>query len=290
MNIYAVWFKRVVWLGILANFTYAVFAFVVPEQLLTFFQLGSLDSTIWLFNYSVLLVLLSCFYIPAANDPFHYLVNSWLLVAARLIPATTFFIGVSTAFMPKGFLTLGIGDFSIGIIEGILLTLTLDHNQKSIIQKQMDKPITIATLKPSDLLNMSQAQIDELYKQASVGEIPNGDGKGIAIIAAGTILVKLLALISRLFFWQGKFFYPEQKFYFNRLPPFGIKAFKGEIYKQNGRFCEGEAIILDYSQTSFILKKVKEEMREIAPGFYLAQVFVGEKRVSNFTLEFSQSE
>lgn len=288
MNIYVVWFKRVVWFGILANFTYAVFAFVVPERLLTFFQLGSLDSTVWLFNYSVLLVLLSCFYIPAANDPFHYLLNSWLLVAARLIPATTFFIGVSTAFMPKGFLTLGIGDLSIGIIEGILLTLAL--GDKSTIQEPDDQQMTTATLKPSDLLKMSQAEIDDLYKQGSVGEIPDGDGKGIAIIAAGTILVKVLALLSKLFFWQGKIFYPEQKFFLNKLPPFGIRAFKGEIYKGNGRFCEGETIILDYSQTSFILKKVKEEMREIRPGFYLAQVYVGEKRVSNFTLEFSQSE
>ena len=150
--------------------------------------------------------------------------------------------------------------------------------------------MTITTLKPSDLLNMSQAEIDELYKQGSVGEIPDGDGKGIAIIAAGTILVKVLALISKLFFWQGKFFYREQKFFLNKIAPFGIRAFKGEIYKGDGRFCEGEAIILDYSQTSFIFKKVKEEMREIAPGLYLAQVYVGEKRVSNFTLEFPISE
>ncbi|MDJ0743682.1 MAG: hypothetical protein QNJ32_09990 [Xenococcaceae cyanobacterium MO_167.B27] len=288
MNTYAVWFKRVVWFGILANFTYAVCAFVIPYQLITFLQLGSPDSTVWLFNYSVLLVLLSCFYIPAANDPFHYLANSWLLVAARIIPATTFFISVFTAYMPTGFLTLGIGDLSIGIVEGILLTLALW--KKSTIQEQGDKQLTTATLKPSDLLKMSQAEIDELYKQGSVGEIPDGDGKGIAIIAAGTILVKVLALISKLFFWQGKFFYREEKFFLNKLPPFGIRAFKGEIYKGNGRFCEGEAIILDYSQTSFIFKKVKEEMREIAPGFYLAQVYLGEKRVSNFTLEFSTSE
>ena len=97
MNTYIVWFKRIVWLGILINFTYAIFAFVIPEQLITFFQLGESNSTVWLFNYSVLLVLLSCFYIPAAQDPDRYLVNCWLLIAARLIPATTFFIGVFIA-------------------------------------------------------------------------------------------------------------------------------------------------------------------------------------------------
>ena len=125
MNKYAVWFKRVVWFGILANFTYALLAFVIPYQLVTFLKLGEPNSTVWLFNYSVLLVLLSCFYIPAAQDPFHYLANSWLLVAARLIPATTFFIGVFTAYMPSGFLTLGTADLTIGILEGILLALAL---------------------------------------------------------------------------------------------------------------------------------------------------------------------
>ena len=284
MNKSAIWFKRVVWFGILANFTYAVCAFLIPDRLITFLQLGSPDSTVWLFNYSVLLVLLSCFYIPAANDPFHYLANSWLLVAARIIPATTFFIGVFTAYMPKGFLTLGIGDLTIGVTEGILLTLALVH--KSKMQKQGDKQVTTATSKPLNLLKMSQAEIDELYKKGSVGEIPDGDSKGIAIIAAGTILAKILALLSKLFFWQGKFFYKEQKFFLNKLPPFGIRAFKGEIYKGDGWFCEGEAIILDYSQTSFIFQKVREEMREITPGLYLAQVYLGKKRISNFTLEF----
>lgn len=283
MNKYAVWFKRVVWFGILANFTYAVCAFAIPDRLITFLQLGEPNSTVWLFNYSVLLVLLSCFYIPAAHDPYRYLVNSWLLVAARIIPATTFFIGVFTAYMPKGFITLGIGDLSIGIVEGILLTLAL---KKSAHQQQGDKQVPNGNPKPIDLLKMSQAEIDELYKQGSVGKIPDGDSKGIAIIAAGTILTKIIALLSKLFFWQGKFFYPEQKFFLNKLPPFGIRAFKGEIYKGNGWFCEGEAIILDYSQTSLIFRQVREEMREIAPGFYLAQVYLGKKRISNFTLEF----
>ena len=146
--------------------------------------------------------------------------------------------------------------------------------------------MTVTTPKPSDLLNMSQAEIDELYKQGSVGEIPDGESKGIAIIAAGTILVKILALLSKLFFWQGKFFYREEKYFLNIIPPFGFKAFKGEIYTENGWFCEGEAIILDYSKTSFIFQKVREEMRQIAPGFYLAQVYYGRKRISNFTLEF----
>ncbi|MCG8366420.1 MAG: hypothetical protein MJA27_24180 [Pseudanabaenales cyanobacterium] len=125
MNTYATWFGRVVGLGVLANFSFAVLAFLKPNDLLAFLQLGSVESTVWLFNYSVLLVMLSCFYIPAALDPFHYLVNAWLLIVARLIPATTFFVGVFVSYLAKGFLTLGIVDSTIGVVELILLILAL---------------------------------------------------------------------------------------------------------------------------------------------------------------------
>ncbi len=274
---YKIWFKRVVWLGIIINFAFALLLLFVPDKLLALLQLGSMTATVWSFNYSVLLILLSCFYIPAANDPYGYWVNAWLLVLARLIPATTFFIGVFVGYMPKGFVTLGIGDFTIGVVEGILLALTLSH------------PATTETatrLKPIHLLSMPQTEIDELYKQGSVGDIPNGDGQGIAIILPGTIFATILAFLSQLLVWAGKFFVKEEAFFLNNLPPFGIRAFKGKIYKDKGWFDDREAIILDYSQTSFIFQNVREEMREIAPNLYLAQVYLGKKRISNFTLEF----
>ena len=140
--------------------------------------------------------------------------------------------------------------------------------------------------KPKDLLKMSQAELDELFKQGWVDKIPKGEGKGTAIIAPGTIFAKVVALITRPLFWQGKVFYSEQSFYFNRATPFRIEIFKGEIYKGKSRSSEGECIILDYSKTSFLLKNIKEEMREIAPGFYLAFVYWRGRRLSSFTLEF----
>ena len=116
------WWKFVVWFGILGNWAFAVFAlFVNPLKLLAALDLGSVNTTIWLVNYSVLLALLSCFYIPAANDPFRYRVNAWLLIFCRLIPASTFFVGVFTGFMPAGFLKLAVGDGAVGILELFLL-------------------------------------------------------------------------------------------------------------------------------------------------------------------------
>jgi hypothetical protein len=113
--------RWIVWLGILANWTFAAWAFIDPAKLVETFGLGHLDGKVWLFNYSVLLVILSCFYIPAARDPLRYQTNAWLMIVARLVPAATFFAGVFVGFMPPGFLKLGAGDATFGAIIWILL-------------------------------------------------------------------------------------------------------------------------------------------------------------------------
>ena len=126
------WFATVVWIGILLNWTFAAWAFIDPHQLLATFDLGDVNSTIWMFNYSVLLAILSCFYIPAAKDPVRYRTNAWLLIVARLIPASTFFIGASIGFMPRGFVKLGVGDATIGIVALLLL--------RKLVQRGAEEP------------------------------------------------------------------------------------------------------------------------------------------------------
>jgi hypothetical protein len=108
-------FRVVVGVGILLNWSFAVWAFVNPTNLLETLALGAQTETLWLFNYSVLLAILSCFYIPAAKDPRRYRTNAWLMIVGRLVPATTFFVGVAVGFMPRGFLKLGVADATIGI-------------------------------------------------------------------------------------------------------------------------------------------------------------------------------
>lgn len=126
-------FTIVVWLGVLANWSFAVWAiFFNTAALLAFFGLGGVESTVWIYNYSILLTILSCFYIPAAHNPFRYRANAWLLVVGRLVPASTFFIGVALGFMPPGFVRLGIGDASFGIIELFLLVRLL-HDAENLV-------------------------------------------------------------------------------------------------------------------------------------------------------------
>jgi len=44
-----------------------------------------------------------------------------------------------------------------------------------------------------DLLKMSQAQLDELFTKSPAGDIPDGEGKGTAIIAPGTTYTQEIA-------------------------------------------------------------------------------------------------
>lgn len=115
-------FKIVVWLGVIANWSFGLWVvFGNGHSLLAMLRLGEQEDQLWLYNYAILLLILSLFYIPAARDPFRYRANAWLLVLGRLVPATTFLFGVFLGFMPNGFLTLFLGDGAIGVVELLLL-------------------------------------------------------------------------------------------------------------------------------------------------------------------------
>jgi hypothetical protein len=115
-------FRIVVWLGVIANWSFGLWVvFFEPHALLAMLRLGDQTDILWLYNYAILLMILSLFYIPAASDPFRYRANAWLLIVGRLVPATTFIVGVLLGYMPHGFLGLFLADGSFGVIELVLL-------------------------------------------------------------------------------------------------------------------------------------------------------------------------
>lgn len=124
-------FKWVVWLGVAANISFGLWVvFFDGNSLLAMLRLGPQASLLWLYNYSILLMILSLFYLPAARDPFRYRVNAWLLVLGRLLPATTFLVGVGLGYMPAGFLGLFLADGTFGVIELILLLRVYKNGPK----------------------------------------------------------------------------------------------------------------------------------------------------------------
>jgi hypothetical protein len=146
--------------------------------------------------------------------------------------------------------------------------------------------MNVQTLTTTDLVRMSQAELDALYQNSPIGEVPDGDSKGTAMIIPGSVLAKVLLPLIKLLAWQGKVFYRDQEFLFNKVSLFSFKAIKAKIYRGESWVCEGEAIILDYSKTSFVAQKIRDEIREVAPGIYLGSAYWGKTRLLNFILEF----
>jgi hypothetical protein len=138
----------------------------------------------------------------------------------------------------------------------------------------------------AQLLAMSQAQLDDLFRASPAGDIPNGPAKGTAIIAPGTIFSEPTAQIINLFGWQGKVFDSAKGLLKNKILAFGFEAIVARVYKGPSWLDNKECIVLDYSDTSIVAQYIRDEIRLISPNFYLGVVYWGKDRLIHFSLQF----
>jgi hypothetical protein len=136
------------------------------------------------------------------------------------------------------------------------------------------------------LLQMSQAQLDDLFTKSSPGPIPDGQAKGTAIIAPGTVFSPAIAEAINVFAWQGKTFDAKHGVLRNRISILGLNAIVAEVYKGPSWLDQKECIVLDYSKTSTVAHWVRDEIRQLEPGTYLGKVYWQEKRLIDFALQF----
>ena len=136
------------------------------------------------------------------------------------------------------------------------------------------------------LLDMSQAQLDELFTNSPPGDIPSGEANGTAIVAPGTTYSKNVADFINHFAWQGKVFDPRKGNLKNRILPFGLNAIIAKVYKGPSWLDNKECIILDYSDTSLVAHWIRDEIRLVGPQFYLGKVYWDNKRLIDFALQF----
>jgi len=138
----------------------------------------------------------------------------------------------------------------------------------------------------AQLLKMSQAQLDDLFRASPAGDIPNGSANGTALIAPGTTSSPEIAEIINLFGWQGKVFDAKSGTLKNRILAFGLEAIIAEVYKGASWFDGKECIVLDYSKTSLVAHWIRDEIRLISPNFYLGKVYWDRARLIDFCLQF----
>ncbi len=138
----------------------------------------------------------------------------------------------------------------------------------------------------AQLLKMSQAELDDVFKAAEAGPIPDGQADGTAIIAPGTAWSAEIATLINYFAWQGKVFDSKAGYLKNRILPLGINAIVAKVYKAPSWLDNKECIVLDYSETSVVAHWIRDEIRLISPGLYLGLVYFDKKRLINFSLKF----
>jgi hypothetical protein len=138
----------------------------------------------------------------------------------------------------------------------------------------------------AQLMNMSQAKLDELFRKCAPGKIPDGEAEGTAIVAPGTKYSKEIATCISHFAWQGKVFDARKGVLKNKILPFGLNAILAKVYKAPSWLDGKECIVLDYSETSLVAKWIRDEIRQVKPGLYLGKVYWGKKRLIDFALKF----
>ena len=136
------------------------------------------------------------------------------------------------------------------------------------------------------LLDMSQEQLDDLFRASPAGDIPSGEADGTAIIAPGTRYTEHIAKIINFFGWQGKVFDAEKGVLKNKITPLGVQAVVAKVEKGTSWLDGKDCIVLDYSSTSLVAHWIRDEIRLISPNFYLGKVYWGKERLIDFCLKF----
>ncbi|HEX2252280.1 MAG TPA: hypothetical protein VHQ65_03325 [Thermoanaerobaculia bacterium] len=113
MHKYSTWFRRAVWLGILADWALGIPTIFAPEWVLDTLGFRATGDPVWTAFAALLVVLLSLFYIPGASDPHRYRFNAWLAVFAR-VPGVIFFLLLYPGAYP-----------AFGILDGVLFLVQL---------------------------------------------------------------------------------------------------------------------------------------------------------------------
>jgi hypothetical protein len=77
------WFRRVMWLGILANLALALPTIAAPDFMIDRVGLPTATPVLWVRFSGLLLVILSVFYTPAATDIDRYRIVAWFAIGSR---------------------------------------------------------------------------------------------------------------------------------------------------------------------------------------------------------------
>jgi hypothetical protein len=123
------WFRYLVWFGILVNFAFGLLGLFAPNLLFALFHLEPAVPSVWTRDAGLFLILVSLFYIPAAQDPYRYRFNAYLLVLGRFTYVLFWFCGVYLLDFGREYLIFGISDLIISVPQAYFLLLVFRTKQ-----------------------------------------------------------------------------------------------------------------------------------------------------------------
>ena len=134
------------------------------------------------------------------------------------------------------------------------------------------------------LSEMGPAQLDQVYRQAGPGPVPEGRVRGRALLYPGTKLAKPASRFARIL-WQGKVFRSEDSTAINRFV--GVRIIRGRIYMGPSWLDGRPSMILDYEGTSVVYGKNRDEIRQVGPNLYLGLMYARTKPSPSKTMYFA---
>jgi hypothetical protein len=120
-----------------------------------------------------------------------------------------------------------------------------------------------------DFRRMSPGELDEWFAGGTACELPVGVTRGHVVHVADAKRPRLAAGLQNAF-WKGKVFFPNGEF-INRFCGFRADRSHGEIGPSwfDGKPC----VVLEYPPSALVFANSRDEIREVAPGLYLARFY-----------------
>jgi len=140
----------------------------------------------------------------------------------------------------------------------------------------------------SSLVRRTRRELGELFRSGTVPAVPDGRGRGWVLLGTGGRLSRWVAVLAYVFAWRGKVVDAKAGRLKNIVTPFAVRAVEAEVYQAPSWYDGQPCIVLDYSRTSFVARRVRDEIREVAPGVFLGLVFWGRRHILDFALDFTR--
>ncbi|HEY7428416.1 MAG TPA: hypothetical protein VH682_29560 [Gemmataceae bacterium] len=174
MKTYAVWFGRALWLGVVVDWVLGIPAIFAPDWTLRTLREQPSPEPAWVAFASLLLVLLSFFYIPIASEPYRFPALARLAVASRLLQALFLLALYTNEYPDRGLVNLAL--FAVQ-----LPLLVMSHREAprpGIPEKRAPAPVTADDLHGYD--GSTFAEVKDVVFSSPYKDLPYHHGLGLS--------------------------------------------------------------------------------------------------------------